>query len=151
MFFYGRAINQEITSSKYPKTDESCLKYVQILFYYVQDSKHFIVYLPQMDGKSENFLLKLFNFSSRILETYVEATEVCFQFSYVILKVTFQLSFQFLVMVFLFLTYIIQRFINNYVKRQVLFDELKVKLVQAYVFTVLLSYQKVVMGAFTLL
>ena len=35
-------------------------------------------------------------------------------------------------------------------KKQVFFDELKVKLVQAYVFTVLFSYQKVVMGAFTL-
>ena len=44
------------TSSKNPKTHESGLKYIQILFYYVQDSKLFIVYLPQMDGKSENSL-----------------------------------------------------------------------------------------------
>ena len=68
------------TSSKDPKTDESGLKYMQILFYYIQDSKLFIVYLPQMDGKSENFLLKFFEFSPRILETYVEATELCFKF-----------------------------------------------------------------------
>ena len=53
-------------------------------------------------------------------------------------------------MFFLFLTYIIQRFLSNYAQRQVFFDELKVKLVQAYVFAVLFSYQKVVMGAFTL-
>ena len=45
---------------------------MQILFYYVED---------WMNGKSENFLVKFFEFSPRIWEAYVKGTELCFKFS----------------------------------------------------------------------
>ena len=54
-------------------------------------------------------------------------------------------------MFFLFLACIIQIFLSHYAQRQVLLNELKVKLVQAYILTVLLSYQIIVMGSFTLI
>ena len=57
-------------------TDDSGFKYMQILFYYVQDAKLFTVCLPEIDVKSENFVVKVLEFSPKILEAYTEATEL---------------------------------------------------------------------------
>ena len=134
------------TFSEDQMTDESGFKYMQILFYYVQDAKLFTVYLPEMDVKSENFVVKVLEFSPKILE----ATELCFKFSSAIIKVTVQLSFGFLVMFFLYLVYVIQLLASHFIQRQMFWNELKVRLVQAYLLTILLSYQKIAIGAFTL-
>ena len=129
--------------------DESGLKYMQILFYYVQDSKLFAVHLPEVDAESENVVLKFLAFSPLIFETYVYATKICIVFSSAIVKVVFELSFRLLIMMFLCMIYLIQRFLAHYINKMLL-AKLKVKLVQAFLLAVLLSYQKLLIGTFTL-
>ena len=131
-------------------TDESGMKYMQLLFYYVQDSKLFIVHLAEISVKSKNVVVEFLEFLPRILEAYVQATELCFMFTTAISKVVLQFSFGFLVIGFLFLIYLIQWIISHLVQRDLPLNALKMKLVQAFILTVLFSFQQVVMGAFTL-
>ena len=128
-------------------TDDSGMKYMQLLFYYVQDSKLFTIKLPEIGGKTENIVVKFLEFSPRILEAYVQATELCLIFSTAITKVVLQFSFGFLVIAFLFLVYLIQWILSHLVQRNLPFSKLEIKLVQAFILTVLFSYQNVVMGA----
>ena len=106
--------------------------------------------MPEIGGKTENFVVNFLEFSPRILEAYVQATELCLTFSTAITKVVLQFSFGFLVIAFLFVVYLMQLILSLFVQKKLLFDELEMKLVQAFILTVLFSYQKVVMGACTL-
>ena len=138
------------TSKNDVLTDDNGFKYMQILFYYVQDAKLFTVNVPLMDVETENIVLKFLEFSPEILAVYVEVTELCFAFSSAIINVTFQLLFGFLVMLIMFVLYVIRIFLSHYIKRQMFWNDLNVKLVQAYLLTILFSYQRLVIGAFTL-
>ena len=60
-----------------------------------------------------------------------------------------KLSFGFVVMFFLFLVYAIQSLVSFLIKRKLNWTQLKVKLVQAFLLTVLFSYQKLVIGTFS--
>ena len=133
-----------------PKTDDDNLKFMQILFYYVQDSKLFTIYLPKIDVETTNVAVKFLEFSPEILAMYIKASELCFAFSSAIIKVTFQLSFGFLVMFFLYFAYLIHVLISHCIQINIHLNDLKVKLIQAFLLTILLSYQKMVMGTFTL-
>ena len=132
------------------ETDDSGLKYLQILFYYVQDSKLFTVYLPQMDARTDNIVAKFLEFTPDILTVYIQATELCFAFSSATIKIAFQLSFGFLVMFFLYLAYLGQIFLSHFINKQECLNDLKVKLFQGYLLTILFSYQKMVMETFIL-
>ena len=126
--------------------DDSGMKYMQLLFYYVQDSKLFTVHLPETDVKTDNFVVKFLEFSPRILEGYVQATELCFTFSTAIIKVVLQFSFGFLVIAFLLIVYLVQWILSHFVERREAFNDLQIQLVQAFLLTVLFSYQKLVIG-----
>ena len=65
------------------------------------------------------------------------------------MKAVLQISFGFLVMFFLCFVYVIQKVLSNFIQSKI-FNNIRIKLVQAFILTVLLSYQKLVMGAFTL-
>ena len=136
--------------SKDTATDENDLKYVQLLFYYVQDSKLFTVHFPETDTKTENIVVEFLEFSPDILRAYIQVSELCFAFSTATMKVVFSLSFGFLVMTFLFFVYCIQKITSHIVQRKSHFVTLEIKLVKAFLVTVLLSYQKLVMGALML-
>ena len=129
---------------------ESGMKYMQIHFYYVQDSKLFNIYLPKVDVKTENIIVKFLTFSPFILETYVDARELCFVFSSAIIKVVLELSFRLLVILFLFLIILIQRCLLHCIKRKVFLEKLKVKLVEGFLLLVLVSYQKLLIRTFAL-
>ena len=103
-----------------------------------------------MDSTTENVVVKFLEFSPGILGIYIEATELCLVVSSAIIKVVFELSFRFLVMMFLGLIYLIQRFLSQCTKKKVFMEKLKVKLVEAFLLTVLVSYQKLLIGTFTL-
>ena len=106
--------------------------------------------MPELSEKSKNIVVEFLEFSPRILEAYVQATELCFIFTTAISKVVLQFLFGFLVIGFLLLIYLIQWILSHLVQRDLPLNELKIKLVQAFILTVLFSFQKVVMGAFTL-
>ena len=136
--------------SKDTATEENDLKYMQLLFYYVQDSKLFTVHFPETDTKTENIVVKFLEFSPDILRAYIQVSELCFVFSTATMKVVLSLSFGFLVMTFLFFVYCIQKITSHIVQRKSHFVTLEIKLVKAFLVTVLLSYQKLVMGALML-
>ena len=144
----NRNNSDEQQSKEDTAVDANDLKYMQLLFYYVQDSKLFTIHFPETDTKSENIIMKFFEFSPDILKAYIQASELCFAFSNTILKVALQVLFGFLVLTFLLLTYLIQKITAYFVQKN--FADLEIKLVQTFLVTVLLSYQKLVMGAFTL-
>ena len=152
--FQGDKVRKRSTSKQLseedPVTDEGGMKYIQLLLYYVQDSKLFTVHLPEIGVKTENNLIEVLEFSPLFLEAYVQATKLCFSFSTAITKVILQLSFGFLVMGLFFLVYLIQWVLSHFVQRKSAFHELQIKLMQTFLLTILFSYQKVVMGAFTL-
>ena len=83
------------------------MKYMQLLFYYVQDSNLFAVYLPEVSVKSKNIVVEFLELSPRIMEVYVQATELCFTFMTAISKVVLQFLFGFFVIGSLFLVYLI--------------------------------------------
>ena len=147
----GKAKNTKKQSSVIDeKIDKGGLKYMQILFYYVQDSKLFTIYLPEVDANNKNLVVKILEFSPGLLAAYIEATELCFVISSAIVKVTFQLIFRFLVMLFLCLMYFIQKILSHYFKKQIIFKKMKVKLLEAFLLTVLVSYKKLLTGTFIL-
>ena len=96
------------------------------------------------------FLFKFLEFSPDILAAYIKATEFCFAFSSAILNIVLKLSFGFVVMFFLFLVYAIQSLVSFTMQRKFSWTKVNVKLVQAFLLTVLFSYQKLVMGTFSL-
>ena len=146
----NRNSSDEQQSKEDTATDENDLKYMQLLFYYVQDSKLFTVHFPETDTKTENIIIKFLEFSPDILRAYIQVSEFCFAFSTATMKVVFSLSFGFLVMTFLFFVYCIQKITSHIVLRKLHFMTLEIKLVKAFLVTVLLSYQKLVMGALML-
>ena len=73
------------------ETDQGAIKYMQILLYFVQDSKLFTIYLPEVGTKAENMVVRFLEFSPAILTAYIQATELCLAFSSAILHVTLQL------------------------------------------------------------
>ena len=146
----NRNSSDEQQSKEDTATEENDLKYMQLLFYYVQDSKLFTVHFPETDTKTENIVVKFLEFSPDILRAYIQVSELCFVFSTATMKVFLSLSFGFLVMTFLFFVYCIQKITSHIVQRKSHFVTLEIKLVKAFLVTVLLSYQKLVMGALML-
>ena len=146
----NRNSSDEQQSKEDTATEENDLKSMQLLFYYVQDSKLFTVHFPETDTKTENIVVKFLEFSPDILRAYIQVSELCFVFSTATMKVVLSLSFGFLVMTFLFFVYCIQKITSHIVQRKSYFVTLEIKLVKAFLVTVLLSYQKLVMGALML-
>ena len=146
----NRNSSDEQQSKEDTATEENDLKYMQLLFYYVQDSKLFTVHFPETDTKTENIVVKFLEFSPDILRAYIQVSELCFVFSTATMKVVLSLSFGFLVMTFLFFVYCIQKITSHILQRKSHFVTLEIKLVKAFLVTVLLSYQKLVMGALML-
>ena len=61
-------------SKKDTPIDENDLKYMQLLFYYVQDSKLFTVHFPETDTRTENIVVKFLEFSPDILTAYIQVS-----------------------------------------------------------------------------
>ena len=143
-----RNTTSEQQSKEDTTTDENDFKYMQLLFYYVQDSKLFTVHFPETDTKNEDIVRKFLEFSPDILKAYIQTSELCFAFSNAILKVVLQFSFGFLVINFLLLVYLIQKITSHCLQKN--FADLEIKLIQAFLVTILLSYQRLTMGALAL-
>ena len=116
----------------------------------MQDSKLFIVSLPESESNTTSIVVEFLEFSPGILKAYIQVTDLCFAFSSAVIKITLQLTFGFLVMLFIFCVYIVQKCLSKLVPRKLDCAQLKGKLVQAFIFTVLFSYQKLVIGCFAL-
>ena len=138
--------------AKMEKETDSGMKYLQILFYYIQDATLFKVYLPAIGTQQESWLVHFLQFSPDILFVYTRVSDMCFvPNTTAILKVSLRALFGPCVMLILLSIYGVQWMTSILAFKNLSFYEpLKSKLCEAFLLTVLLSYQKIVQGAFTL-
>ena len=133
--------------------EEGSFKYLQILFYYVQDAALFKIELPGKQSEQTNTFVKILQFTPDVLTSvYNSVTETCFDFgTTAVSKIIFKSIFGPCVVLFLFTMYLFQRCIFSLRnKKSKLSSLIKYKLVQSFILVILLSYQQIVTGAFTL-
>ena len=130
--------------------DDDAMKYVQILFYYVQDSALFKVQLSFEGQQDESIVVKILQFSPEVLTTlYTHVSDMCFSSgTTAVTKILFSSLFGPCVMIFIFLLYLGQKCVSHITgKSSKMF---KARLVQTFLLVVLFSYQKMVISAFSL-
>ena len=129
------------------------MKYIQILFYYIQDASLFKVYLDHEGQDDEHVFIKFLKFSPEVIKTLMsKVTNLCFSSdSNAVTKVLFRSLFGPSVMVFFLILYLLQTtFVTFWCKNSKFLKSMKAKLVQAFLLALLFSYQHIVAGAFTL-
>ncbi len=137
---------KEVTEDK----KEDVMKYVQILFYYVQDAALFKVHLPDHSNEDNNIVVKILTFSPEIITTlYTNLSELCFSpWATAVTKLLFSSLFGHCSMMFLFLIFLGQACSSRLVSKNL--KMLRARLVQTFLLVVLFSYQQQVIGAFAL-
>ena len=129
------------------------IKYIQILFYYVQDASLFKIHLPVDGQQGENIIVKILEFSPEVLVSiYMKTVDMCFKYGLTaVTKVLAKSVFGYCVMLFIFLIYLVQKCISQFVyKDSDFWVTLRSRSLQAFLMTVLFSLQKIVIGAFSL-
>ena len=135
------------------KDSDSGMKYIQIMLYYVQDATLFKIYLPDAKQQNENILVKLLQFSPEILTVYYQMSDLCFtRNTSAVFKVLLNTIFGPCILLFLCVAYISQQIFSTFLmKGSEGWETFKAKLTQAFLLTVLFSYQKIIKGAFSLI
>ena len=144
--------NIHVIDSKDRKPENSGLKYLQILFYYVQDATLFKVYLPMNDSQSVSIVVKLLSFSPDILALYVNMINLCqMHLSGPVEKIILKSVFGFCIMFFLLLVFIAQKVLSViFRKHSSLWKNVEVSLTQAFVLCLLFSFQEIIKGSFSI-
>ena len=143
--------NMETELQETPTKDDS-MKYLQILFYYVQDASLFKVHLPQLLVSDDSILIQIFQWSPDIIaKMYLGISNMCFSSTTPITKILFKCLFGPCVIIFLFLIYISQNIMERLCKGQFrFFHFVRLSLLKAFILSVLFSYQQILIGAFSL-
>ena len=135
------------------KADDG-MKYLHILFYYVQDAELFKIKLTTYSQKEESLLIKFFQMSPEIVSTiYTKVSEFCFTVTATaITKVWLKLMFGPCVMAFLFFFFITQLVLSKFkfIKERNL-KSLRSCLTSAFLLVYLFTYQQMIKGAFALI
>ena len=145
--------SEKSDSTKKEVKEEGNFKYLQILFYYVQDAALFKIELPGKQSEQTSTFVKILQFTPDVLTSiYDSVTETCFTFgTTAVSKILFKSIFGPCVMFFLFAIYLCQLCVFSITRKMSKFNRLiKYKLVQSFVLVILLSYQQIVTGALTL-
>ena len=151
--------SEKSKNSKNPKgpekevKEEGSFKYLQILFYYVQDAALFKIELPGKQSEQISTFLKILQFTPDVLTNiYDSVTETCFDLgTTAVSKILFKSIFGPCVMLFLFIVYLCQSCVFSVRKKtSTLSSVIKYKIVQSFLLVILFSYQQIVTGAFTL-
>ena len=133
--------------------EEGSFKYLQILFYYVQDAALFKIELPGKQSEQTSTFVKILQFTPDVLTNiYDSMTETSFDFgTTAVSKILFKSIFGPCVMLFLFIVYLCQSCVFSMRKKTSKLSSLiKYKLVQSFLLVILFSYQQILTGAFTL-
>ena len=128
-------------------------KYLQILFYYVQDAALFKIELPGKQSEQTSTFVKILQFTPDVLTSiYDSMTETCFTLgTAAVSKILFKSLFGPCVMLFLFILYLCQSCVFSVRKKtSKLSSVIKYKLVQSFLLVILFSYQQILTRAFTL-
>ena len=132
---------------------DSGMKYIQILFYYVQDSSLFHVHLPEQTQQSEELIVKILQFSPEIIVIlHGKVSDMCFTHgTTAVSKVLLKSLFGPYVMCLFLLVYLVQKQLSRYLHpKSPLWKSLRAGLTQAFLMAFLFSYQQIVTGAFSL-
>ena len=132
----------------------SGMKYLRILFYYVQDAVLFNVQLPRYESsKRESFIIKILQFSLEALAVYRDFSYVCFTYGATAVSKTLLKSiFGLCVMFFLLTLYTILKWSSKCIIPCLSFyNSMNRTLIQTFLFVFLISYQQIIRGAFTLI
>ena len=135
--------NQDEDQKDSNKDDaDSGMNYVQILLYYVQDATLFKIHLPNVQQQSDNFLVKLLQFSPEILTVYYKVSDMCFtRNTTAMMKVFLSSMFGSCIVLFLCIVYLIQWMMSICLKRHShIWETVRSKLTQEFLLTVLFSY-----------
>ena len=133
--------------------EEGSFKYLQILFYYVQDAALFKIELPGKKSEQTSTFVKILQFTPDVLTSiYDSMTETCFTLgTTAVSKILFKSIFGPCVMLFLFILYLCQSCVFSVrQKTSKVSSVIKYKLVQSFLLVILFSYQQIITGAFTL-
>ena len=102
----GSELDIEISGKK-----KTANKYLQILFYYVQDAVLFKVNLPKPISKAENIIVKILQFTPEVLAVYQNYSNVCFTYGASAISKTLMKSiFGPCVMLFFLMFYLLLQF-----------------------------------------
>ena len=143
----------EVKVARDKSDTDSGMKYVQIMLYYVQDATLFKIHLPNAKQQNENVLVKFLQFSPEILTLYYKVSDLCFtRNTTAVMKVFLSSMFGLCIILFLSLVYLILWIFSRYFgKVSSGWEILRSKLTQAFLLTILFSYQKIIIGAFSLI
>ncbi len=132
--------------------EQNNTKYLQILFYYIQDSNLFKVKLPHNEGEDESLLVTILQFSPQVISLCTNILDICFvSATPAVAKVLFKSLLGPTVMICLFLVYLVQKVISRFLwSHSQFWCTTRCALTEAFVFTVLFAYQRIVSGAFAL-
>lgn len=147
--------NKDVETQTYPevKTEpNNNTKYIQILFYYVQDSSLFQVLPPNMKAESENFFVSILQFSPRLISVHANVMDICFVSNVpAVSKILFKSLFGPTVLTYFLVLYVIQKIMSPFLwKHSQVWCRIRSSLVHAFLLTILFAYQGVVAGAFSL-
>ena len=133
--------------------DDGGIKYMQILFYYVQDASLFRVNLSNEQVDKESALVKFIQFSPDVVvAAYEKLTVLCFSSGSALTKLLLQALFGPTVILVFFLIYLTQVIISScFWKESTFWIELRVAITQALVISLLFCYQKLATSLFTLI
>ena len=134
------------------KSDDST-KYLQILFFYIQDATLFKVNIPDQTYQKKGTIEKILTFSPQILTlTYSKVIHTCFSYAKTPMsKIIFEIFFGFYFIFIIWLLYLILKIASKFLKRTPnIWAKFKSCLLKALLLGLLFSYQNLVMGAFTL-
>ncbi len=142
----GDSTNKNVDNTR------SSMKYMQILFYYIQDSAMFKIDLPSDTENNLSAVEAVVQFSPDVLQLYSQTTSVCLMPGFTeILKVCFSCFFGPLVMLCLCAVFLVQRIVSccGY-QASCVSKIIRDDIVQALLLAGLFSLQKLVRGMFSL-
>ncbi len=141
--------NQQLGTEPH-QDDSNPMKYVQTLFYYVQDATLFLVYVPVHEKQTESFVVKILQFSPEIIVTlYTGISELCLgSNTNAVTKLLLSSLFGPCVMSLIFIIYIYQNVASIFYNPSWRLH--RARLLQTVLLIMQFSHQKVVIGAFSL-
>ena len=134
------------------KSDDST-KYIQILFFYIQDAVLFQINIPGQIFQEKGTIEKILSFSPKILTlTYSRVIHTCFSYAETpVSKILFEMFFGIYLVFMIWLLYLILKLTSKFLKKTSnIWAKFKSCLLRAFLLGMLFSYQNLVMGAFTL-
>ena len=134
------------------KSDDST-KYIQILFFYIQDAVLFQINIPGQNYQEKGTIEKILSFSPKILTlTYSKVIHTCFSnVETPVSKILFEMFFGIYLIFIVWLLYLIVKLTSKFLKKTSnIWAKVKSCLFRAFLLGMLFTYQNLVMGAFTL-